>query len=112
MEELYTKIKDDEVAFPYDVGGAADLIKGMLTKDPAARLTMASIMGHPWVVAAGRELPAVGDGAAVPLEPTQDEIDNAFTIKCQKFSLVAKIKVQMSKRLNAARATLKDAAKE
>lgn len=32
--------------------GAKDLVKGMLTVDPAARITLEAVLAHPWVVSA------------------------------------------------------------
>jgi len=48
---MYEQIRNDPVEFPFSVdAGCEDVIRGMLHKDPAKRLTLKQIRQHPWVL--------------------------------------------------------------
>ena len=53
----------------------ADLIRGMLTKDPNERLTLNEIGAHPWLQTQGWALQETVD----PVQASQQEVDDALT---------------------------------
>jgi serine/threonine protein kinase len=49
---MYDEIREAALTFPTDVPvspALADLLRGMLAKDAAQRLSMPQVMAHPWV---------------------------------------------------------------
>jgi [calcium/calmodulin-dependent protein kinase] kinase len=53
---MYDEIREARLTFPADVSTSpalADLLRRMLAKEPAQRLSMPQIMAHPWVTRDG-----------------------------------------------------------
>lgn len=49
---MYDEIREAALSFPVDIPvspALVDLLRGMLTKDPAQRLSMPQVMAHHWV---------------------------------------------------------------
>eukprot|EP00741_Cyanophora_paradoxa_P013938 tig00020723_g13455.t1 len=92
IAQLFYRIANAELEFPRRVSpDLEDLIRRLLTKSPAERITMAALLRHPWVTEGGRR-PIHSAGRKRPLT----------------FPMMVKIKTTMRKRAIEARRVMVD----
>jgi serine/threonine protein kinase len=61
-EETYRRISRVDLRFPPGVStGARDLIRKLLVRDPAQRLSLDAVLKHPWIQANAEFVPRVGE---------------------------------------------------
>ncbi|KAF0290500.1 Aurora kinase A [Amphibalanus amphitrite] len=66
-QETYQRISRVDLAFPSHVSEPAkDLVRRLLRKDPAKRLSLDEVSNHPWIVKHVKKHPAAAGGAAKP----------------------------------------------
>lgn len=69
LHEMYEKIISGQIDFPFRISrDLEDIIRGMLTVDPAERLSIVSIANHPWL----KNVPAV------PAKPSPPKTDSSL----------------------------------
>jgi serine/threonine protein kinase len=65
---LYYKISNDPLVFPYSIDpGLRNLIEGLLDKDPEKRMSMAQIVAHPWFRFPPSTMPKIIPSVRTPL---------------------------------------------
>lgn len=97
--QLYDMIKDDPIVYDEKLPpDCLDILKKILEKDPAKRLTMAGIKAHPFYTAACPEPQPLGAQVRV----TEQEIRSALTLS-QQVVLMVRMKAMMKGRLASAR---------
>ncbi|EFR00872.1 CAMKK/META protein kinase [Nannizzia gypsea CBS 118893] len=99
--DLYNAIRNDEVELPGETNEAfKDLMKQILEKDPAKRITMPQLRVHPWVTKGGIDplLSEEENTATLVGPPTEEEMDSAITRNLGHALIVVKA-VQKFKRL-------------
>ncbi|KAI9807268.1 MAG: hypothetical protein M1833_000011 [Piccolia ochrophora] len=82
MLELYESIKNDGIDFDPDTETSfVEMMRRILDKDPAKRISMEDLREHPWVTQDGQEpMISVEENIAEPVEPpTEEEMDSAIT---------------------------------
>lgn len=78
----YNAIMDQELAFPEGTSlseQAKSLLRGMLAKDPAARLSMEQVCNHDWVTGRGRLERMISARLLKPVEVSPEEVDSALS---------------------------------
>ncbi|KAK2880184.1 hypothetical protein FQN49_000477 [Arthroderma sp. PD_2] len=99
--DLYNSIREDEVELPGETNeDFKDLMVKILEKDPAKRITMPQLRGHPWVTKGGTDplLSEEENTATLVGPPTEEEMDSAITKNLGHALIVVKA-VQKFKRL-------------
>lgn len=92
---LLEKIKEADPAYPETASAEAiDLLKGLMAKDPEARLTMDAVVAHPWMK--GVEVKHME--AREKIEVSEEEVNNAITINMSVLGLVT-LQSKLKKRL-------------
>ncbi|KAM5440245.1 putative non-specific serine/threonine protein kinase [Microsporum canis] len=99
--DLYSSIRNDEVELPGETNeDFKDLMKKILEKDPAKRITMPQLRVHPWVTKGGTDplLSEEENTATLVGPPTDEEMNTAITRNLGHALIVVKA-VQKFKRL-------------
>ncbi len=77
--EIFEKITNDEPVFPPDLPESlTELLRGILTKNPAERMTLDAVKEHAWVTKHGSE-PLITTVPAL-LEVTEAEVEGAVSM--------------------------------
>ncbi|GAB7362342.1 hypothetical protein MBLNU230_g2668t1 [Neophaeotheca triangularis] len=112
MLEMYEAIRNDDVPFETETNGDfEDLIRRILDKDPATRITIDGMREHPWVTKRGQDplLSSAENCADIIEPPSQDEMDNAITGNMAHILVVMKAVKRFKKLLTSKRPQLMEA---
>ncbi|KNC76770.1 hypothetical protein SARC_10751, partial [Sphaeroforma arctica JP610] len=82
--DLHDNIQQAEPDYGQLDSNLVDLLKGMLRKSPAERLTMREVRNHPWITTQGTEPIQITEEAnTIPVDVNEAEIDDALnTVNC------------------------------